>query len=220
MCGKGLVISGRDYVGDANCVHEGPGSDTLDLQEGPQEVSIQPGLGLGEGREEEAIQDASVGLGKRGMGIARRGDDHGGVGNNWGWGCGNGLWSGDKRRGSRGGGQRGNMDLDRPEGDMHRGRSWRCRNRESVRVDSPALVTLFAFNYSSSCGSSCSCTERVGRGGCVAGLRGRGRAGLAITHSGEGRLGTLGCDVAGLATTETGWGARALLIDVAVAVTA
>ncbi|KAF0096487.1 MAG: hypothetical protein FD142_3215 [bacterium] len=84
VCGKGLIISGRDYVGDAACVHKGPGSDTLDLQAGPQEVSIQPGLGLGEGREEEAVQDASVGLGKGGRGITRWGDHHGGVGDNWG----------------------------------------------------------------------------------------------------------------------------------------
>ena len=46
------------------------------------------------------------------------------------------------------------------------------------------------------------------------------RDGLAITHSGEGRLGALGGDVAGLATTEAGRGARALLLAVAIAVPA
>ena len=52
------------------------------------------------------------------------------------------------------------------------------------------------------------------------GSSGTRRAGLAITHSGEGRLGALGSYMAGLATTEASWGARAFLIAVAIAITA
>ena len=102
MCGKGLVIPGRDYLDDATCVHEGPDSDTLDLQAGPQEFSIELCLGFGKGREEEAVQNASVDLGEGRGGIARWGNDHGCVGVEWELGRWDGLRGDDRRQGSLG----------------------------------------------------------------------------------------------------------------------
>ena len=217
MCGKGFVISGRHYVGDATCVHKGRGSDTLDLQAGPQEVSIQPGLDSGRARRRKRFRtlpsDSVRAAGASPGGVTTmsawgitgcRGAETGcgaatGVGAAWAASGGIWIWTGPKVTctgaevgGAGVGGASGWTD-----------RLWSPSTLLTPRrpVGLPAPVG-------------------EGRTGWLrSGGTGARRAGRAITHSGDCRLGALGRDVAGLATTKTGRGARALLIAVAVAIT-